>query len=773
MKKFSTRPTFAILATSLCFLIAPSNAEYPSKKVSGRNPKNELLTPELPTSSASSASSASAGRAVPTTGRGLGSIVVAPAEKPASRGLGGAISTQPSTEINNKRLDRDSPGGPAGPKSTSAIGGLSPKSVSAGLDCDQSIQIDAKGRPIYPEGTSEIEPIETIDEDRGPISSLYPDLDTSTDEFYAKLPCEMSLGGELPTELENYSEPPFDESEITKFEQKLAQIEVAVKTPLMPLAMPPMNVTGCMLVQSSGQGIKVSCDDPRLGDPSQPFNGRDVIFVHGLALDQLKLAARRDPAATKQWPFDTQEFLSPNGYFRKYADDYWMDHIRENLSNQKPTAPQGWQWPAGAATASYVAKTNRYLTISYSSNQRLVYSQHAILSQIALAISSMTNVVTPAGYPTNIVKPFCSMGCVIVSHSTGALLTSTALSRASSGYFGPEGRAIPNFIFAHVSFNGATSGSRLATAGLVIATRVALSAPVALGICDIVDKNLGLDCNVDLGFLRNSVLVDLVPLVSQGIWGPIIERSPVPTITIVGGHPFYLNTGSTILGALLPGVDDGVVTANSACGNPTAVQPLVLVPSGMIARSFIKAFDMGVNRGRAILAYMAMKNLKAIPPGLMYFASMCTPYLSSHGMVMPVLGGMAGSIFDSRRRYRNYYSFIQGSIDHSQNGAGIDGNVWPSSVGQPATNPRLYNNGYREESSAVTDGSIYAKRMGSHLVHPSFASSIHEIVRGRRVTFKLFGVRRSFWLWKRTYHLPNHWETMSSAHYVYQFVGRP
>lgn len=41
-----------------------------------------------------------------------------------------------------------------------------------------------------------------VDEDRGPLSTLYPGLDTTTDAFYP-LPCDPSIGGTLPPEVDD------------------------------------------------------------------------------------------------------------------------------------------------------------------------------------------------------------------------------------------------------------------------------------------------------------------------------------------------------------------------------------------------------------------------------------------------------------------------------------------------------------------------------------------------------------------------------------------
>jgi hypothetical protein len=231
--------------------------------------------------------------------------------------------------------------------------------------------------------------------------------------------------------------------------------------------------------------------------------------------------------------------------------------------------------------------------------------------------------------------------------------------------------------------------------------------------------------------------------------------------------------------ALLPGLDDGVVSMNSACGNPNPVFPGVLAPSGSSVTSLVKAFEMSNTSGqlaRAAKNLLSHKHLMGgATPGGIYLASGCTPYLSPTGMVMPVENPYPGTAWDARARYHNYYSFLQGSIDHAYDGGGNPSNEWPSSVGDPAGTTRQYFDSLGpnlEEANVVTDPAIYAKAAdGTYLVHPSFAKS-HEVVRGLVIRFRLFNKTRTIWIWKRTYHLLDKWEEKQSSHYVYEFVGR-
>jgi len=84
--------------------------------------------------------------------------------------------------------------------------------ATAGAGCDEALIED--GRPVLPAAAREIQNAVDVDEDRGALSELYPDADTRTDGFYP-LPCDPSLGGELP--LEALAEPTQEEKEALDF----------------------------------------------------------------------------------------------------------------------------------------------------------------------------------------------------------------------------------------------------------------------------------------------------------------------------------------------------------------------------------------------------------------------------------------------------------------------------------------------------------------------------------------------------------------------------
>lgn len=641
-----------------------------------------------------------------------------------------------------------------------------------------------------------------VTETRGLLSDLYPGKDTRTGDFRDVEPCAPSIGEEpLPAEVDAPASV-LDKGAleiVDSYEQGRGATLAAGQSARPPLAPPvvPIRSDICFRRFDSGSWDVVACE--RQLHEDQPFDGRDVIYVHGLATDHLKNYIGNYGPAKQRWPQDEYEFTGSSGYFRQYAEQYWRDHIREHLSVPGPTPDPltGWQWWAssGDPAPRYRPKQNRYLVVAWSSNQRLVYGQHAFLKQVAEAIAYGKNVVTPPNFPANERRPFCANGCVVISHSTGGLLVSSALGAVARGDYGSGMKDLLGHIRVHVAFNGAISGSRLATAGLAVSRalmpsdggthlcRLVSEVFDTPALCAVARKATGAETvlaarpgeNV-ADFLERSILTDLMPVVAQRVWGPVLSNSPVATLTVAGGHP----TGnySTLTKLLLPGVDDGVVSANSACGNPQQVAPHgIFAPSGVIVGSLLKSFDLGDKRGRAAKLLISQKHLMrgTHPGGVSYLAGMCTPYLSATGMVLPVVSTLSGTPWDTRARYPNHYSLLQSVADHSYDGGGAGANPWPSAFAEGAGVQRHYlsrewNN--VEESSAVTDTRIFQQFPdGGYLVKPAFAQSV-EIVRGKKIKFRLFRRTRYLWFWKRTYERLAGWENKQSSHYVYEFVSR-
>lgn len=678
--------------------------------------------------------------------------------------------------------------------------------------CDQAVKVDARGNAILPTEAFEVEPPESVDADLGSLAALYPDLDTTTDAFYPGLPCEPSIGGTLPAEEAPDPDVAAAEEYLAKYEDNEGRqlVDTLLSASRPALAQLSSFTTGDCFQRTEGTAgspgtrRQVDCSDRSFLDAAMPFEGRDIIYVHGLQTSHLfdRIGDPTGPAS-KTWPADAAEFVNAGGYFRTEAEKYWTPHLIEHLSapaGSTSPAISGWQWTSADAAPVYVPKANRYLVVAWSSNQTIEYAQHALLTQIQQAMTTNKNVVTPSTYPVLHVRPFCANGCIVVGHSTGPLVTSSAMGRARAGDFGPGGQQIASRMLAHVSLAGAISGSRIATVGMAVAM---LGAPVAAAsnvVCPLVDQLFGTSntCNADLSFVAGSILRDLIPAVAQGVWGRDVDNSPVPTVTFAGGHPRG-NQAAGLTQWFLPGADDGVVTMNSACGNPNPVFPNIAAPSGLSVTQLVKAFEFSDWLPRLVRGtkLWVSQNHLMMPVSMpSYLAGGCTPYLSASGMVMPVAAAYGGTTLDARRRYANHYSFMQSLAEHSYDGGGSPmPSLWPSYTGGAASDLRQYAplnatgttavSGINvEESRAVTDAGIYSVTLDANGTRLAKPLDMRVVERGKRISFHMpfnigncvrqgtFKFYCKRWLWKRTYHLADKWEQKQSSHYAYEFVAR-
>lgn len=124
-------------------------------------------------------------------------------------------------------------------------------------------------------------------------------------------------------------------------------------------------------------------------------------------------------------------------------------------------------------------------------------------------------------------KDFGTPSFVVVSHSTGGLVTDVAMSAAAQ-VKSLNAAYIPKYCKAHIAVQGAHIGSRLATAAIALSGYLNISAPPWLWplVRQILVQMNDPPSNVPhspFGFqtLVGSVLVDLVPLVAQTEMGKV------------------------------------------------------------------------------------------------------------------------------------------------------------------------------------------------------------------------------------------------------------
>ncbi len=641
-------------------------------------------------------------------------------------------------------------------------------------DCPEPAKLGTAGNVAIPPGATDVEGPSDVDEDLGQVATLYPDVDTSTDAMYP-LPCDPSIGGELPPEAEDEEtdeELAIDE-QVDAFEKDGLPDLLDALEPIELPKLPHANKPVCYY-----KGEPKPCDSPLFLRDDQPFAGRDIILLHGFSLSHIEDNAAGNVGAHQKWPDDPQAF-EPGGYFYQKAWNYWIPHAREHLwdiSNPNNTTA-GYQWLASQSSPSYVPKNNRILIVPWATTQRMEYAQHVFLTHAIRAMNTGQNVLTPPNYPTTIQMPFCANGCIVISHSTGGEIMTSAMGRLQAGDYGDDQIPLTKRFRGHIAYSSALRGSQLASAAILASTLTNITDPLCGLVSDAFGGN-GL-CGWGVARALSSILVDLSPPYAHAHWMPVIEQSPVITLTVSGAHTVgnyhWSGLGTKLL---LPGVDDGVVTMNSSCGNPHLVLKHITPPSGFTVTSLIKAYDMGQPLLRGIGLFRDQRRLKAPAPAFRYMSAMCVPWLSAAGMVMPISYDFAGTPLDAHRRLHNIYSFVQGAIDHSNTGGTDDNNPYPSSFGGAASEPRLYRNDLfgnreREESSAVTSSDVYIPGAdGVYPVHPTFALETHEHQRGRKIKFKFFGKTYTWWIWRRTYHLLNHWEHKAAPHFVYQYAFR-
>jgi len=144
--------------------------------------------------------------------------------------------------------------------------------------------------------------------------------------------------------------------------------------------------------------------------------------------------------------------------------------------------------------------------------------------------------------------PFCSIGCVIVSQSTGGPVTAIALSVAAGNSL-PWASAltsIPRLIKGHVAFHPALGGSPFATAGLAIASLGESYCTQGLNFLNSIGPgpiatNALHPCDV-IHAVENSVLADLTQPTMDNLWRPFMQFTSndlnlvVPSVIVAGAH---------------------------------------------------------------------------------------------------------------------------------------------------------------------------------------------------------------------------------------------
>ncbi len=618
---------------------------------------------------------------------------------------------------------------------------------------------------------------------KGKLKDLYEGYDGSASIYENGNQCS-SIGGIIPDEVLKFN---LDDSlKLIGINGGVAELEKILSTKIED--------QNKQVTLTPIAPISASCSEFK-PDPTQPFSGRDIIFVHGLNLSHLCELASGTPEML--WPRDKVEFQGKYGYFSKKALDTWRDHIQEWIRKR------GFK--------------NRVLVVAYNCSQDAEVAAHSILSQISDAMYDGKGVDIDLDKPTN-TKCF-GESAVIVSHSTGALVTDIAMSLAAkSKYdlniqkkFGDISN-IPLRIKAHVSMHGAIMGSQMATIFLASQGESYSETFAEKTAC----KGVNVDKNLMRRISFNSILFDLSPAVTYAKWKNIIGDSPVPTITIAGGHSLGTHEAIPFMNvAVHPGLDDGVVSMGSQSANPH------LESNGSpvgFKRNFLlsyELFDLGINFTRAVHFFT---NQTAFLTN--FTAGASTPYLSPTGMLQPDTS--IPSSTNPLNRLPNHFSFIQSASDHylgprghsinppenykpndhnNTSGYASKGyNYYEPVLGMMHLDPTgpspgflfsYKNTNYNsptawEESLVISDTSV----LQNGLINPSVLNLPERSTRGKYLDFDVYGPQMSFkwcckfkfwWgpmfhvrktIWEREYELMSDSETQCEADYIYKYILR-
>jgi hypothetical protein len=587
------------------------------------------------------------------------------------------------------------------------------------IDCTEA-QLDQNNNPIIPASYGTVPAgfnctPEAEEENffNGSLQNLYGQLYgyNGTSSLYSQLQEEcLSIGGTLPPAVLNYN---CDDSlkaaginmtceEFRKLLDTTNFIDI-----IKPVVLPPLG------------GLSTNCNQPYKNE-DMAFMGKDIIYVHGLMLDHLCDRANGVSGAKGNWPNDPSEFYK-GGYYKNIAENNWKANVEHYLNINNATGAGG-------------GYRNRYLIVSYNCAQRADVAIHSVLSQIREAMENGKDVVFDS---TDRRKTACfGREYVLISHSTGAIIADVALSIANKTKSDPALKAqygdiglLSDRCKGRISIRGALSGSSLAT--IMVAVQVPALSQLASAALTNSNKMCGTDLSIGVNrtMVQNSVLVDLVPVVTRLKWGNYINTVPVPVLTIASGHPSAITP--VIKYVIHKGFDDGVVTMDCASGS-------LLNPSAFVPSSPLKVYDMGQPLVRGAAYYLDQR----LPTPL--FASASIPYLSPAGMVQPIASTIPIT------RFNNHFTFLQSASEHWLKDDYSTGTNYKPTAG--ATN--------NEEELVIENSYLFS----SGIVNPAIISEMGEFIKGKYILLPKLVIKRKRgiphfsitwiqkYIWKRTYH---------------------
>jgi PKD repeat protein len=636
-------------------------------------------------------------------------------------------------------------------------------------------ELDSLGNLIPPFG--QIDPTcpvleDSVDVFMGAIDDIYAycnPLPNGLDTWYETCPdsCE-SIGGELPQDLLDFIEHDTinqymldslgtsDSVFMDDLNSFLDSLELAVPSPKMLDSI--MNIGA----------LSFNCINiPPMGSPpddaNSPFNGRDIVFVHGLRMDPItERLALQNAGSQTEWPADRAEFY--NGYWKIGADNTWTPHTEKYL---KTEVLHDLGNPGSFTVQRTGNFSNRYLVVTHPATQSFAHGAHAVMEQIANAMIDGTGVINCSPTEQRPTNTFGHNGYIIISHSDGAPLSDIVLTTSNLSQFPPLNLMLGDVSFIaercelHVAIQGGFGGSNYASI-LLKAASTLQQQPFNTLAQALLNVNLS-----SQNWLFTSELRDMA--ITKHLWGNFIDQVPVCVLTLAGGHPtdygedigvshkrFLSYIGKHVAHH---GFDDGVLSIDCQTANTDHRRdyPNVFEPKGLL-----KLYDMGIPRERANRYFLDQKiDVRSDNSKSSYASAACIPWISPTGMVQPVknanMPGVPG--FDALKRYNNHYSFIQSTADHYQGARGRF-DSYPNYE-------ETYDVGSQncEESRVVTSRDVYD-------VCGVNASKLQQVeyVRGKSITFKIFKRTYTRWIWKRKYHVLKDFKSKNQLDYLYESV---
>ncbi|WP_341222201.1 hypothetical protein [Polaribacter atrinae] len=629
----------------------------------------------------------------------------------------------------------------------------------------------------------------------GSVQDLYPDQDTSNADWYANIADEecQSIGGE-DSEDDQVVLNVQEEQEIEEANEELKTIAKELEKSAPKMFVPLNTITP---IQQNEKDIKCSKKD-RVLDNSKPFGGRDIIYIHGLQLQAILGNLKSTPTFQGKWPENKNAFYKDGGIYSTGDVDQDGEYYNEAMKGHDGK-PGYWENHIKRGLGSLTSPSNSFLIVTYSANQRLDVSIHAVLTQIKEAMEGNNPNLQRSKNALSTGECFGSNGIVVITHSTGGLLASTMFGIAEQShtnqrlrdYYG-DVRFITDKIDAQIGFDAAYGGSRLAEIGKNVLAKVTNNALLAqLATQYFTNNKVDLNDYVDITHLRQldangTILTDLTPSVSANLWRPYMA-STIPTLTMTGstiGNPHESAVAKPMMtkagNYFIKGYDDGVLSPVSQANSRNDFSRFKVKNRG-------KLVDKGHRDNKKDGVIHASKQGQHSNIGTRNYYN--TPYLSPTGMLQ---GNSVARIIDPTNNHvPNHHTVLQTSGDHYDNvdlvnrysqysylktkGSGSEGPIINNEETGIVFNSALYSTGLlNRDFSGLNQELIRNEKWGFHAPKITMVRKCIRLFRKERC-IKLPKISWHYYeyiKWQRKYHLLKDYETKIGMDYMYEYILR-